>query len=371
LKYRAGVEQFRAFSQPATTTVPAAIVVGPAQDDNSPEIVKSYTDYTPAHIEPGAGENPGTYENYTDIVKLFCAWGGFFWPEHARQVLSDGTEMQYDFGATDFGLENVDPVLGIEGSGRVWGDFEDAALAGAAPLGVPQFDKKSLMDGISYVRDVIGYIFYIDEEGAVVWRNPNVFAAGNWIGNKSVSAGRVEEILEIDERQTLMGLRAKLTSRTMRERTFVATPDGKIGALAVGYNPNPVGLRRIQGWTDFHFNTEGEAQVTAELIALRQLFTFRTDTLTIPGYSVIQVDDQIRIYEQVTGEGYIHYIKGINCSLDMETGHYTYDLDTHWLGERPFDLWVFNPADLSEETQAYLAALAIPAGAALSSGQVV
>ena len=38
----------------------------------------------------------------------------------------------------------------------------------------------------------------------------------------------------------------------------------------------------------------------------------------------------------------------------LETGKYTYDLDTHWLGDEAFTSWTFNPTDLSAETQQYL-----------------
>lgn len=373
-KWRAGCKNFAVFGQSvsSTSTVkPAPVVVGSAQDNNAPDLTSSYTVYTPAHIEPGAGENPGTYEDYTDIVKLFCAWGGFYWPEAAREILSDGTEVQYDFGVDPhYGLPNVDPVLGTAGAGRVWGDFEQTGTHGPALIPVQQWDKKSLLDGINFIKEIIGYLFFIDEQGAVVWRNPNVFSVGNTVGNLAATAGRTSDMVQIDERQTLIGLRAKLSGRNVRERNFIASVNGRFGALARGYNPNPIGLRRVGGWTDQHFLSTAECQVMADLISIRQLFTYRTDQLTIPGYPVIQVDDQVRIFEQVTGEGFIHYVKGIQSSLDMEAGAWNYTLDTYWLGETPFTSWAFDPKNLAPETQTYLDALAKPAGAALPQGTV-
>jgi hypothetical protein len=41
----------------------------------------------------------------------------------------------------------------------------------------------------------------------------------------------------------------------------------------------------------------------------------------------------------------------------METGKWTYGLETFWLGESPFDRWAFNPAELDADTQAYLRVL--------------
>lgn len=92
----------------------------------------------------------------------------------------------------------------------------------------------------------------------------------------------------------------------------------------------------------------------AEMITLRQLFTYRTDSLQIPANPQIQIDDQIQILERVTSEGYIHYVKGISSNNDMANGEWTYDLTTHWLGERPFEKWLFDEKQLSRETRIYL-----------------
>lgn len=354
--YRAALRYMQAFGY-ATTAQSSGPVVDNIYDNTSPEIVKTYQVYTPPHINPGAGEQPGKFEDYTDIVKLLAAWGGFFWPEHAKIVQSDGSIEQYDFGTGPFGLEFVDPVLGTQGSGRVWGDFETTGTASVATLTIDIFDKKSLMDGITYVRNVIGFNFFIDETGGVVWRNPNIYSLGNFKGDLSKDAGRVDEIIAIDEKQTLIGLSAKLSSRNVRERILVASSDGVNASLAQGYNPNPTGLRRVTIYSDMHFTSKSDAVWMADLVALNQLMTYRNDTVTIPGYPAIQIDDQVRIFEQVTSEGYIHYVRGISSNLDMESGNWTYQLTTQWLGEKPFNVWLFNPADMSAEFQQYVKAL--------------
>lgn len=378
--YRVAVQNFTAYGATGagnslgstgtakTITVTAApVVAGPPQDDNDPDIVQTWTEYIPAHFEVGAGANPGAYNDYTDIIKLLVSWGGFFWPENAERVLSDGTVVQYSFGEDEFGLSNIDPVLGNDGSGRAWGDFDQTGTAGPATMTVDQWDKQSLMDGISTVRDIIGFIFYIDEQGGVVWRQPNYYTVGNWLSSYADEGARTSTIIEIDEEQTLMGITATLDGTNVRERVFVATTTGSYGALASGWNPNPTGLRRVAGWTDMNFQSDEECQIMADLIAIQQLFLYRTDQLTIPAYPCIQVDDQVRIFEQVTGESYIHYVSGITSTLDMEGGSWTYQLNTNWLGEEPGDLWVFDTSQLAAETQEYLTALTIPAGAALES----
>lgn len=354
--YRAGLRYMQAFGY-ASTAQSTGPVVDTIFDDTSPEVTKTYVVYTPPHINPGAGEQPGKFEDYTDIVKLLAAWGGFFWPEHARIRLSDGSFQQYDFGTGPFGLENVDPVLGTQGAGRLWGDVETTGTASVATLTIDIFDKKALMDGITYVRNVIGFNFFIDETGGIIWRNPNIYSIGNFKGDLAKDAGRTSEVITIDEKQTLVGMQAKISGRNIRERILVASSDGVNASLAQGYNPNPTGLRRVTIYSDMHFTSTSDAVWMADLVALNQLMTYRNDTVTITGNPQIQIDDQVRIFEQVTSEGYIHYVRGVSSSMDLEQGTWTYQLTTQWLGDQPFEVWMFNPADMSAEFQQYVKAL--------------
>jgi hypothetical protein len=179
----------------------------------------------------------------------------------------------------------------------------------------------------------------------------------------------------IDERQVLLGLRSTLSGMNTRERVFVSTVDGKFGAAISGYNPFPSGLRRVAGWTDQHFQSTAECLRMSQLIAMQQMITYRTDQISIPGFPGIQIDDQVEIVETVTGErtqrslipqawgpvpkrkGTVHYVKGIESRLDMESGEWTYNLSTVWLGVHPESLWIFNPNDLLPETKAFIKAV--------------
>jgi len=207
---------------------------------------------------------------------------------------------------------------------------------------------------VNYVKDIVGYLFFIDEGGGAVFRSPNIWSVGNWIGDGGPNSGRTSTIVVIDETQTLMSLGAKLSGRSIREKIFVGNISGQIAAMANGHNPYPSGLRRVGGFTDQHFLTVKECQIMADLIALRQLFTYRTDKVQIPGNPAIQVDDQVRVYERVSEEAFLQYVIGVSMNWSLETGKYTYDLDTHWLGDAAFSSWTFNPTDLSAETQQYL-----------------
>lgn len=369
-----------------------------------------------AHGDAGLGYN---YKDYTDIIKLFCAWAGFFWPRSIAFMVGEvpGDEPYYetaelvrervaairenrglppdpasdeiwvqrifydqthtigdardaiDFEASNMGVEELlsDGMKRYWGYvkddrwtmtidiGRVWGDFMQTGTYGPAELTPDIFDKKPLMDCIAYIRDIVGFLFYVDELGGAVWRPPNVYSVGNWMLTGSERAGeRTRRMISIDERQTLLSLGAKLSSRNIRERTFIANLVGRFGAMAKGYNPNPTGIRRVGGWSDQRFVSEEECRLMADMIALRQLFSYRTDSVVIPGYPAIQPDDQVRIFEAVTSEGFIHYVKGIASSNDLEAGEWTYNLSTHWLGERPFDKWAFTPDDLAPETQQFI-----------------
>lgn len=299
-------------------------------------------------LKPGPeGSNPGKYVDYTNIVKLLCAWGGFLWPKNSSFKATDGTSIPANF------TKNDDKVLGAGVNCRVWGDFQSSGTSGPSPLTQQNFDKRSLMDGIRYVKDILGFIFLIDESGGVQWRLPNIHEVGNWI-TLSTTAGRTSSMYTLHDELTLTDYTATLDSANVREKIIVADLTGKLGSSARGYNPNPVGLRRIAAWTDQNFASKQETQVMAELIALRGLFTYRQGRVTIPGFPGIQVDDQIRIVERVTEEGFIHYIQSISSTLDMVNGSYNYDLQTCWLGVDPNSKWILDRSTLSTTAKNYI-----------------
>lgn len=511
-------------------------------------------------LNPSVGTHKeGDYGDYSEIVKRLLAYGGFHWPKDsalAFQTKTDGTRVSMM-------PANDDAFLG---SGNLWADmmFSGAAGLPQTALGPTVWDKKTIMDGISYVREIVGFNFFVDETGAAVFRMPNIFRIGNYkafdgtvpsivtppslstfsddfaradnalvgngwiqsggdfyidtqraitkddvsymgqnfghkeqtvqadvkspdnmkpavylwsnsssqgeggyslvltsqatgtnlelrrngttvtsdhvgaistavgnvyhtlmlgvsinatgnvfvkgyfdgvltltynepsssaptgtwsgVGNAGAAGGNgisvdnfaIQELAPIDtssggyyqagesnlvvldENEHILSLKVQLSSRSLRDRVFVSNASGQVGATAAGHTgdqgPFDARLRRVGGWTDQHFSNNLECQVMADLISLRMLFTYRTDKVVIPGYSKIQLDDQVRIIEGTTSEDFIHYVRGLSSSWDVETGEWTYSLDTHWLGEAPFTSWIFDPSDLSDETQAFLQA---------------
>lgn len=296
----------------------------------------------------------GNYRDYTDIVKWCCAWGGFYWPPAATNM--DFIKLDKDNTQT-ISYASADAVLP---KGNIWGDFMKVGTAGVSPLTTELFDKQPLMDVINYVRDTVGYVFFIDETGGVVWRMPNLWELGNYLSPAQLAQrtkSRTTDIVTIDEEETLLSYSTTLDSRNIRERVFVGNTTGHVGTVIKGFTPHQNrGMRRIAGWTDQHFETKNETRIMADLIAARHMFDYRRGKVTTPGYPAIQIDDQIRIFERVTNETYYHYVLSITSNIDMEAGEWTYDMDTHWLGERPSDAWVVRVDQLDQVTQAYLAA---------------
>jgi hypothetical protein len=327
-KFRAGLKDLQVLQQSST-----AIVKKPG-----PKLVK------------------GNYGDYSDIVLWLLAWGGFFWPEPGTGQSFYTYSNRARFEVTPAPPRYNDPLP----KGTIWGDWMPTGTYGIG-LGNEIWDKKPLMDCIRYIKDIVSFNFFIDETGGVVWRMPNVFVVGNYLSG--VDGGqhqtRTNDVVEIDEKVTLQGLRAVRTSKNVRERVFISSTDGKSGAVAEGYNPAPSGLRRVGGWTDQHFTTAAECQVMADFVTLRQMFAYRSNTITIPGYPAIQLDDQVRVYERTTAETYLHYVKGISSELDMTTGKWSYTLTTNWLGQEPGTHWAVDRLKLRAETKQYLKTLGV------------
>lgn len=306
------------------------------------------TEDTGTHIE-------GDYGDYSEIVKRLLAYGGFFWPKPGQQYLTNGNVVTYDPATVD---PYLTPAGSPEAGGRIWGDIQMSKTSGPSPLGVEVWDKKPLLDGINYIKDVLGFIFMVDEHGGAIFRSPNTFKLGNWLTDvNGLNGARTTSYLTLRDDQAILGLRAQLSSRNLREQVFVANVSGEHGAVAQGRIPHPSGFRRVAGWTDQHFDNARECQIMADLITLRQLFTFRQDSLRIPANPAIQVDDQVMIQERTTGDAYFHYVKAISSQWDIESGKWIYDLTTAWLGTDPVAEWAFATTGLAAVTQTYLTAL--------------
>lgn len=292
-------------------------------------------------------ERHGNYGDYSEIVKMLLAWGGFYWPQNGKMYLTDTNTETYAFGSHD-------PFLF---KGRIWGDIEMSGTRGRVKLDVQVWDKKPLLDCIGYIKDILGFIFFVDENGAAQWRSPNTFRLGNWKTDvNGLNLTRTSQFITVRDSEAILGLRSKLSSRNIRDNIFVANVNGKTGAVSEGRVATG-GFRRVGGWTDQNFETADECQVMADMITLRQMFTYRQNSIRIPANPAIQIDDQIQLEERTTGEAYKHYVSAISSQWDLEKGVWSYDLTTSWLGEEPSGIWAFKTDGLAQATIDYLTAL--------------
>lgn len=291
--------------------------------------------------DPGRTIKHGNYGDWTTIVKRLCGYGGFYW--------AAGTP---------------DPEL--NSSGRIWGDLQLAGTAGPERVPASVFDKKPLMDGVNYVKDILGFVFFIDHTGGVIFRPPNIWSIGNYVvdpyGNSRI---RRAWLPVIDEEKTLVEYTAALSNRNKREKIHVGTADGALGATVSGYDPlrgeKPLGMIRHAIWTDQHFATQQECEAMADLLKIRMMHRYRRGSVVAPALPTLQVDDQVAIFERASHETNVHYVAGLSRQWEVG-GFYTMQLDTHWLGQRPWDMWVFNPYEpnfLSRYTIEYLKRLGL------------
>ena len=314
--------------------------------------------YTGAYSSLGFGQGTykkvvGNHRDLTDIVKWLSAWAGFYWPP----VGSGADNIRYGTGpAEPIQQATEDLVLP---RGRVWGDFMKTGTTLAEPITPDAFDKQPLTDIVAHLREICGFNFWFDETGAVVWRMPNLWSLGNYVTpshHASRSGGtpaRVPTLHQISEEDLLLEHRVSLSSRNIRERVFVSDGTAKKGVVAAGMSYGS-GLRRVAGWTDGNWKTLKECIVAADMIVARQTYEFRKASITIPGYPGIQIDDQIQITERTTRDTHVHYVSGIQSTLNNETGEYTYELDTFWLGTNPQDSWAVDVTRLNQLTRNFL-----------------
>lgn len=283
------------------------------------------------------GNFDGGWEN---IVKEILMWGGFLF---------------YDNNITS------------TESPAVLGSIESTGIKTDTNVSPDKFDKKTLIDVIKELTEVVGYRFYIDEEGRAVYSSPNWWSAGNFDqdgirifvdndGNR-VAANHPEAqpfIPLIHEDDNMLSYSATLSSTDKRSEIIIGTdlPDAKdptrtswirhvpphaLESVAGGVNTMR-GIERTAVWSSQLFENEEERRLMAELIGLHSWFASRTGSVDIVANPLLSIGDQIRLVERNTSETFIHLINSINSSLDNDSGVYTMSLSTNWLGNA--DNWV-------------------------------
>jgi hypothetical protein len=332
-QYRAGVRQFEVYNGPivkATAGIPPKTVV------STEEIVEHYM------------EQVGTIDDYTQIVKDILCIGGFLMSMEKHPGIQPDPD--------------ITQVCG-EAIGRVYGDLERSGTAPVLDIPRSEIDNQALIDVIRYAQEVLGFIFYINELGGAVFRSPNLWQVGNYLTNDPSGRARTTGMVTIDESVTLLDWSVDLSNATKRKWVVIGNSDGTMHAETFGKDPiasdeYPLNVGRLSMWTDQNFISQEECIVMGDMVKLRQWFQYRVGRAQIIGNPMIQIDDQIRVYERRTGEGYIHYVQGIDSNWEAKSGKYTMDLTTAWLGEQPTTLggttWLFDIDDLDPVSQEFL-----------------
>lgn len=276
--------------------------------------------------------------DHQEIIKELCLWAGFTF---------------YDPDET--------------GTPQLFGSVESTGIKTDVGLTADKFDKRPLLDIIKELCEVVAYKFSIREDGGIKIASPNIWRAGNfdldgfyiWVdedGNRVEDSDPGAEIFipVVDERVDMFNYSASITSDSMRSEIIIGTdvPDPKDPSVTgyVRHIPRSAteevkpgikmmrNIPRVAMWISQLFQNREEAQLMAELISLNAWFAERSGSVSCIANPCISVGDQIKIYERNTSESYIHYVSGIHSSNNLDSGVWTYDFTTHWLGDE--DNWV-------------------------------
>ena len=269
------------------------------------------------HGNPGGSgqlREPGNYLDYSDIVKELLLWSGFH--------LCGGEDQPGN-----------DPY--------VYGNIETTGAYADECLGEQLFDKKPVIDAINQLKEVVGYLFFVDDEGAAHFESPNWWMSGNFYQDGT----HTDFIPEIDENLTLTDYTVRYADQDLRSQIIISTEEPDSGnTTTVTTKLTPHGTAQLKGmvkpalWTNGLFKNADEQRIMAELISLHIWFSTRIGNITCVANPAIQINDQVRVFERQTADTYIHYVRGVSTNHNLVTGEYTMTLDTNWLGDG--DSWV-------------------------------
>jgi hypothetical protein len=307
----------------------------------------------------------GNIGDYTDIIKVLAAWSGFYWP------LGSPTDPLLRKWQLESGT--LDPAFST--TGRVWGDFFQSGAYPVDPPCIPAsfWDNKSVMDGINQIKEILGFICYMDAAGGIIWRMPNIWRTGNFISG--VGFVGVDSIRDIDETKVLRDYGVSIDDQNLRSEIHVVSAEdptlhtsiqpgwaqGEVIPSAV----DPAGDLALLGGQDrimlvpnYPFISQDEVNKFAYLVSLWIHWSYRRGKVRVPGNPAFEPDDQVRIYERITSESYIHYLQGVTSVMDLDAGTWWLDLETHWLGNGPDATWhVQTYNDMPPALYAYLVAI--------------
>ncbi len=264
---------------------------------------------------PGAAaytsREDGNYFDYADIIKDLALWSGWLY---------------------------YDPQ-NPSAEAAVWGNIEATGIADSGGcVGEDIFDKKPVIDAMHTIRDIVGYIIYVDEEGGFHFESPNWFKSGNF----NLAGEYMNFVPGIDEKVQLTTYAVEYTDKALRSQIVISSdeptvgftdtvttrftpPDGQADILRGIVKPMMLINRLLTNPTD--------QLDMAALIAVHIAAATYTGNLTCAANPCLGMNDQVIIHERVTGETGIHYIRGVRMTHDLDSGSFEMNLTTFRVGD--------------------------------------
>jgi hypothetical protein len=327
----------------------------------------------------GSRWHDGNIDDYSDIVKDLAAWCGF----------------------TAYSESEPETITEFKNRPPVWGNIERTGIFSDTRLPGDRWDRRTALDCINQVKQIVGYNFFIDDRGGIRFESPNWWQAGNFDEDGGQIAVMYDEnndfvrvykdtpaydystglgetwqdfldregaenfIPEVHEGVNMMGYSATLDGSSYVSEIIIGAdqpdfrtpdaqnsfvrfiPENSVSSIRLDSNGGEVpalrNINRVAAWVDNYFINPIEQQTMAELINLQIWFNQRIGSISMVGNPNIGMNDQIRVVERNTSETYIHYVRGVSSSMDLDTGSYVMNLSTNRLGDD--SNWVITTGD--------------------------
>jgi hypothetical protein len=273
---------------------------------------------------------PGNFYDLTDIIKDLLLWAGWWCYETvpANEAPEVYGNLEYTGIPADAPYENNDYWITSE-----------------------PFDKLPVIDAITRIKEIVGFNFWVDDEGGVRFEPPNYFRVGN---NFYEDGTQTTFVPEIDERLVLSDYSVRYGGEHAYSEMIITSYDPAIDnpvdstTVSTRFVPrqDEAILRGMirPSMIEVPFTvTKRDQEMMAQLITVQLWMQQRQGQLSCAANPAIQINDQVRIYERQTGETYIHYVRGVSIAHDLDSGDYTMTLTTNWMGDE--DNWVINVED--------------------------
>lgn len=260
----------------------------------------------------GSLRSDGNYLDFSDIVKDLVLWSGFW----LRGSVTNGEP-------------------------DVYGNVETTGMFSEEHMPDEMFDKKPVIEALNELKESVGYIMWVDDEGGFRFESPNWWAPGNFMFDGT----HTNDVWEIDERVNMTDYSFNYDDTALRSTIIIASEDPySDGASTVytEYVPSTAtelrGLIKPAMWVNGFFQKRRDQEVMAGLIAMHVWFSRRIGSVSCAANPCIGINDQVRIFERTSSDTYLHYVREISMRHDLDSGQFTMNLGTNWLGSG--DEWV-------------------------------